>query len=238
MMRSLIRRSLGIAYLTTSRGRVFMGRGCQIPFHTLSIKARQVRMGEYVRFGKRVSLEGNTFVFGDHSSCGSDVKIQGHAAVFALGKFSLVGARTAFLLGQGRHRLQTLSNFPFGYLPEFDEPEWTARSSQGGEPPATYCTVGHDVYIGVGCLILPNVTIGDGAVVSAGSVVKYDVPPYAIVGGHPAQVISFRFKQSLINELLQLKWWDWPMDRILRNKTLLTTSLVTRASLDRLQVLE
>ena len=52
--------------------------------------------------------------------------------------------------------------------------------------------VGDDVWLGYGAIILPGVTIGDGAIIGAGTVVTKDVPPYAIVGGNPAKVIRFR----------------------------------------------
>lgn len=51
--------------------------------------------------------------------------------------------------------------------------------------------------------------IGDGAVVGARSVVTKDVPPYAIVVGSPARIIKYRFPEKIIEELLELKWWDY-----------------------------
>jgi len=51
-------------------------------------------------------------------------------------------------------------------------------------------TVRNDAWIGTGVVILPDVEIGEGAVVGANSVVTKDVPPYTIVGGVPAKEIS------------------------------------------------
>jgi acetyltransferase-like isoleucine patch superfamily enzyme len=48
----------------------------------------------------------------------------------------------------------------------------------------------HDSWIGVGAIILPNVTVGEYAIVGAGSVVTRDVPPYTVVAGVPAKVIK------------------------------------------------
>ncbi|MBL7249468.1 acyltransferase [Alcanivorax marinus] len=53
-------------------------------------------------------------------------------------------------------------------------------------------SIGDDVWIGANCIVLPGVTIGEGAVLAAGSVVTKDVPPYAIVGGVPSKVIRIR----------------------------------------------
>lgn len=49
-----------------------------------------------------------------------------------------------------------------------------------------------DVWIGAGCIVLPGVTIGEGAIVAAGSVVTKDVPKYAYVAGVPAKVLKYR----------------------------------------------
>lgn len=78
-------------------------------------------------------------------------------------------------------------------------------------------TLGNDVWIGAHSVILSGVTIGNGAVVGAGSVVTKDIPPYAVVGGIPAKVIKYRFKESTIQELENLKWWDWDFDKIAKN---------------------
>lgn len=68
--------------------------------------------------------------------------------------------------------------------------------------------IGNDVWIGANALVLGGVTIGDGSVVAAGSVVTKNIPPYAIVGGVPAKIIKYRFDQDKINQLLELKWWN------------------------------
>ncbi len=66
----------------------------------------------------------------------------------------------------------------------------------------------NDVWIGANSVIMPGVTIGNGAIVGAGAVVTKDVPDYAIVVGIPAKVIKYRFSEEIINRLLELKWWD------------------------------
>jgi hypothetical protein len=74
--------------------------------------------------------------------------------------------------------------------------------------------VGSDVWTCEHSLILPGVTIGDGAVVAGGAVVTKDVPPYAIVGGNPAEVIRYRFDERQREALLKIRWWDWPDDKV------------------------
>ena len=75
-------------------------------------------------------------------------------------------------------------------------------------------TIGHDVWIGHGAIIMPGLAIGHGAVVAAGAVVTKDVDPYAIVAGVPATRIKWRFKKSIRTRIINLAWWDWPHDRL------------------------
>ena len=88
-------------------------------------------------------------------------------------------------------------------------------------PPRGTCKIliGNDVWIGRGCFLKctnPNkpLIIGDGAVIASDSVVVKNVPPYAIVGGNPAQIIKYRFPPHVIESLLRIKWWDWSLDKI------------------------
>src|SRR5699024_8058186 len=75
----------------------------------------------------------------------------------------------------------------------------------------------NDVWIGKGVMILPSVTIHNGSVIGAGSVLTKDVPPYSIVAGNPAKVIKYRFDKNIIEKLLSIKWWDWTVDKINEN---------------------
>lgn len=75
-------------------------------------------------------------------------------------------------------------------------------------------TVGNDVWIGAGAMVLDGVKIGDGAIVAAGAVVTTDVAPYAVVGGVPARFIRSRFDEPSIRVLLDVRWWDWSMNKI------------------------
>ena len=70
--------------------------------------------------------------------------------------------------------------------------------------------VGNDCWIGHAAILLPGVTVGDGAVIAAGAVVSRNVPPYTIVGGVPARAIRKRFPDSVAESLRRIAWWDWP----------------------------
>ncbi len=77
--------------------------------------------------------------------------------------------------------------------------------------------IGNDVWIGYEAVIMVGVTIGDGAVIGARAVVTKDVPPYTIVGGVPAKPIRRRFPEDVISDLLKIRWWDWPEEKIQMN---------------------
>jgi acetyltransferase-like isoleucine patch superfamily enzyme len=77
--------------------------------------------------------------------------------------------------------------------------------------------IGNDVWIGYGVIILPGITIGDGAILAAGAVITKDVMPYSIVAGVPAKEIRKRFNDEQIEFLLNFKWWDRPIQWIENN---------------------
>ena len=74
--------------------------------------------------------------------------------------------------------------------------------------------VGSDVWIGSSALIMKGVTIGHGAVIGARALVTRDVPPFAIVGGHPAKIIRYRFDAHTIKWLLESEWWNWSLQKV------------------------
>ena len=82
--------------------------------------------------------------------------------------------------------------------------------------------VGNDVWIGYKATIMPGVQIGDGAIIASNATVVKDVEPYSVVGGNPAKLIRKRFSEAEITKLLQLQWWDWPIEKITENVDKLT----------------
>ena len=78
----------------------------------------------------------------------------------------------------------------------------------------TFTSLGNDVWIGQGAVIMPGVKIGDGAIVGAQTLVTKNVAPYSIVVGSPAKHIRYRFEREIIDQLLEIKWWNWEKSRI------------------------
>ena len=104
---------------------------------------------------------------------------------------------------------------------------WVAKGWEGAMEDKTFphkgdTIIGNDVWIGHRAVILPGVNIGDGAIIGAYSLVSKDVAPYSIVGGNPAVEIRKRFTEEQIRQLLDLRWWDWNIEKITRNVQLLT----------------
>ena len=79
-----------------------------------------------------------------------------------------------------------------------------------------------------------GVTIGDGAVIGANSLVNCDIPPYAIAVGSPAKIIKFRFEKEIIDALMQLQWWDLPLSLISENADLFAEN----PSIESIKILE
>lgn len=74
--------------------------------------------------------------------------------------------------------------------------------------------IGNDVWIGYDAVIMAGVRIGDGAIIGTRAVVTKDVEPYSIVGGVPAKEIRKRFAPEVIQKLIEIQWWNWPIEKI------------------------
>lgn len=92
--------------------------------------------------------------------------------------------------------------------------------------------IGNNVWIGDAAIILPGVHIGDGAIVGAGSVVTKNIAPFAVAVGTPAHTLRQRFSQGIIKKLLEIRWWDWPEERMARNRSFFERDLTLEPELD------
>lgn len=132
----------------------------------------------------------------------------------SIGKFCSIAKDVSIMLG-GDHYVDWVTTFPLQYAGSHLLDKTGHAKSKGA------VTIGCDVWLGHGALILSGVTVGHGAVVAAGSVVTKDIPPYAIVGGNPARILRYRFEPEVIESLLDIAWWDWPIERIIDSGPLL-----------------
>ncbi len=121
-----------------------------------------------------------------------------------IGKFCSIGPEVR--IGLGKHPLRLKSTFS-GFYTSGDY-YGVKQEYKNDEPAYERIIIGHDVWIGARAMILDGVTVGTGAVIAAGAVVTKNVPPYAIVGGVPAKIISYRFSENEIDKLLRSEWWN------------------------------
>lgn len=137
-----------------------------------------------------------------------------------IGSFCSIGSGAAFIMaGNQGHRNDWISTFPFYWMPEVP----AFSGSANGFLPAGDTVIGNDVWIGSEAIIMPSVSIGDGAVIGTRAVVTRNVAPYTIVGGNPAKVIRSRFEDRAVQTLLEMRWWDWPEEALLEAMPLITS---------------
>jgi phosphonate metabolism protein (transferase hexapeptide repeat family) len=167
---------------------------------------KSCRLGRYVAVGERTVLREVTV--GDFSY------LERHAeAIYTdIGKFCSIAANTRInalehpLERPTSHKVSYRPNEYFRYL-GVDQAFRERRRQKR-------VTIGHDVWIGHGAVIMPGLSIGNGAVVGANSVVTHDVPAFMIAAGVPARIVRPRFAAEVAARLEKLAWWDWPLDRL------------------------
>lgn len=143
-----------------------------------------------------------------------------------IGKFCALATGVTFITSSANHKLDGFSTYPFGLMGH----GWEKEQDLSNLPNKGDTIVGNDVWFGYRSTIMPAVKIGDGAIIGSLAVVVKDVPPYAVVGGNPAKVLKMRFDDKTIDDLLKIKWWDWPIDKITRN-----IKAIVGADLDKLK---
>ena len=131
----------------------------------------------------------------------------------SIGRYCSLAPRITLLLDCDRYSTK-VSNYhnsnKLSYIEtkQFSNLNFTCSARPGG------IHIGNDVWIGFDVVILPGVTVGDGAIIGARSVVRDDVEPYSIVIGNPARHYKYRFRPEEIEELLRVKWWEWSDEEI------------------------
>jgi acetyltransferase-like isoleucine patch superfamily enzyme len=160
--------------------------------------------GAYNSLGEKVRL--NTVTMGDYSYISFETSIRNTT----IGKFSSVGPRC--LIGLGMHPTNLSSTHPIFYAK--NPPIKLSFLSENTYEEFKPISIGNDVWVGANVIILDGVSIGDGAIIAAGSVVTKNVEPYSIVKGIPAKHSKYRFSESKIAQLLADQWWHKDIEEI------------------------
>lgn len=129
-----------------------------------------------------------------------------------LGKFCQIAHGVRFITASANHRFDGISTYPFAVFDGFGSDRPSMRTK------LTDTVIGHDVWFGHDARVMPGAQIGSGVIVGAGAVVTGHVPDYAIVAGNPARIVRMRFAPDVVDRLLALAWWDWPIDHILTHE--------------------
>ncbi|BCJ26396.1 CatB-related O-acetyltransferase [Actinocatenispora sera] len=153
-----------------------------------------------------------------------------------IGKYCAIATGTRFLMAGAAHPTVGVSTYPFTMFGG----RWTEQTLDivTSMPSRGDTVIGNDVWIGYQATIMPGVTIGDGAIIAAGSLVTGDVAPYTIVGGNPAKPIRQRYDDADVERLRRAAWWDWPVELVTEHaRTIMagTPADIARIAADRAQ---
>ncbi len=168
---------------------------------------RDSQLGRYTEIGARTQFAESQL--GDYSYIVND----GDVIYTAIGKFCSIAAHVR--INPGNHPMERASQAHFtyrssAYWPGLEKDECEFFDWRRSQP----VSIGHDVWIGHGAIVLPGISIGTGAVLAAGAVVTKDVPGYTIVAGVPAKPIRRRFTPDIEAAFIELAWWDWSHERL------------------------
>jgi virginiamycin A acetyltransferase len=135
-----------------------------------------------------------------------------------IGKFCMIASGVTFIMNGANHLTNALTTYPFAIFGN----GWENAMEGKLYPQKGDIIIGNDVWIGYNATIMAGVTIGDGAIIAANATVIKNVSPYSIVGGNPGIEIKKRFSEQTITKLLEIKWWDWGIEKITKNVQNLT----------------
>lgn len=171
---------------------------------TAELKA--CKLGRYASIGERVVLRevnvGDFSYFERHAE----------AIYTTIGKFCSIAANSR--INALEHPIERITQHKLSYRPN-EYFRWLGVDAAfRARRQAKAVGIGNDVWIGHGAVIMPGISIGNGAIVGANSVVTRNVPAYTIVAGVPAKPLRMRFPSEIAARIESLAWWDWPPEKL------------------------
>ena len=139
-------------------------------------------------------------------------------AELTIGNYCSIANNVHFIVDEGFHGASSITSYPL--VNNLFKKENNLRSGKDKNKflkqiqQKKGITIGNDVWLGMGAIIMPGVTIGNGATIAANSVVTKNIPDYVVAAGVPAKIIKKKFDDADINELNKISWWDWDIEII------------------------
>jgi len=145
-----------------------------------------------------------------------------------IGKYCSIGPEC--LIGLPKHSLNNISTSPiFSAKNNAVKYQWIQQNTFNE---FEQVRIGSDVWIGSRAIIMGGVKIGHGAAIGAGSIVTKDIPDYAIAVGVPARIIKYRFEEPIIKKLLEIEWWNMPVQLLKGNIQIFSKSKIRMDDLE------
>ena len=198
----------------------FKHRSFLWPFHIMKLRKRYPNVGlkpkskikGFVQIGNYTYFLGFVTIL---TYCDKEISEPG----ITIGKFCSIGSNVYISSGIDFHYTHLVSTYPMRSL--------NNKSSSCIEDhyKMNRIIIGNDVWMGASVKIIGNVSIGNGSIIGRDSVVTKDVLPYHMAAGNPATIKKKRFPDETIEQLEEISWWDWPLDKIKRNHTFFNIDL-------------
>ena len=192
----------------------------------ITIKFKLLKPG-YLKLGKDVYLASPLqsavhcpTTIGDYSRINGAFRFRGQGKI-VIGKYAAIGDDLKIIVSNHdihHANLQVDFQEKYGF-----EDLFTTKGD---------VVIGHNVWIGDSVTILSGVQIGDGAVIASGAVVTRNIPSFSVAAGVPARVVKPRFSPAIESQLVQIPWWDWPEEKIIRNRDFFSRDFTANPELD------
>jgi virginiamycin A acetyltransferase len=187
------------------------------------LKQKGVKLGDGVYVARGSRIWASDVTIGDHSRINGPIRLGGFSSI-TIGRYCAIGSGVTMRSSDHdtrRANIQVALHESLGL---------------GNLDVAGPVRVMNNVWIGDQVIILRGVTVGDGAVLGAGSIVTRDIPAFSVAVGSPARVIRSRFTSDVVEALVRIAWWDWDRARIERNLDFLSADLTTLTGADLAQL--